>query len=555
MVHAHLNVTAVEGDNNTPIAGIGPPPNLGNLMASFQAALDQAVPSMTQTPAGYYGQQLTNQMDAIANQAPPGAPANPQGAFANAAWATTSLSTMFLTSYLALPTIAGSQYPYWEAVELVHDQFIRIVGRVSSRERLGFHLKDWLRTELTFFTPFRIPDVEALGFPGTGLQWLRFFRWAVSNHTVAPAAVAAPVNLFGEEDTTAASPDNDIDLAATICGIRYAQAGQNITTATARCTLAHDIRRTFTGTADTDGAHMVYHHGVLDVQSVPGARFIALDEWNTLATAEKRVSAYPLYVYEPLISVPLLKHEQHFYPDLRSDQTVTGLWKVIFADNPQDPEAALEAVYTNELYGSVDSDKIIQIRNNVGDPPGVNPAPNPLHKTTYYIKCADNEVDFKLTNPTPFHPCRALYYLGMRAGGPRPDHVVHLFDQTGQVERRTVDRSAVGTYGSIYKLGACFGLDHAEESVLGCPLAIQIIEVDQTPGVPPNRMYIARGAPLMIQPEVAAGVTTLNPRQGLPTVNELSNALARKGRHNEIGIALQALQNGKQGDLILYDGV
>jgi hypothetical protein len=41
----------------------------------------------------------------------------------------------------------------------------------------------------------------------------------------------------------------------------------------------------------------------------------------------------------------------------------------------------------------------------------------------------------------------------------------------------------------------------------------------------------------------------------MPTAFELAEALSRKGRHNEVGIALQKLIPNKQGDLILFDGV
>jgi hypothetical protein len=46
-----------------------------------------------------------------------------------------------------------------------------------------------------------------------------------------------------------------------------------------------------------------------------------------------------------------------------------------------------------------------------------------------------------------------------------------------------------------------------------------------------------------------------NPKAGMPTAFELAEALSRKGRHNEVGIALQKLIPNKQGDLILFDGV
>jgi hypothetical protein len=45
-----------------------------------------------------------------------------------------------------------------------------------------------------------------------------------------------------------------------------------------------------------------------------------------------------------------------------------------------------------------------------------------------------------------------------------------------------------------------------------------------------------------------------NPKAGMPTAFELAEALSRKGRRNEVGIALQKLMNNKQGDLILFDG-
>ena len=46
-----------------------------------------------------------------------------------------------------------------------------------------------------------------------------------------------------------------------------------------------------------------------------------------------------------------------------------------------------------------------------------------------------------------------------------------------------------------------------------------------------------------------------NPRKLVPTAVDLASAMSRRGRHNEVGIAMQSLQADRQGDIMLHDGV
>ena len=42
---------------------------------------------------------------------------------------------------------------------------------------------------------------------------------------------------------------------------------------------------------------------------------------------------------------------------------------------------------------------------------------------------------------------------------------------------------------------------------------------------------------------------------GLKSVDEIAATLANSGRRNIVGVAMQRLENGKQGDVMLYDGI
>ena len=62
-------------------------------------------------------------------------------------------------------------------------------------------------------------------------------------------------------------------------------------------------------------------------------------------------------------------------------------------------------------------------------------------------------------------------------------------------------------------------------------------------------------APLQLEYTIDANQTIRNPRSVIPTPVDLASAMSRRGRHNEVGIAMQSLQHDRQGDIMLHDGV
>jgi hypothetical protein len=65
----------------------------------------------------------------------------------------------------------------------------------------------------------------------------------------------------------------------------------------------------------------------------------------------------------------------------------------------------------------------------------------------------------------------------------------------------------------------------------------------------------AHVAPLSLLSGIRSEQLVRNPRAAVPTDAALASAMSRKGRHNEIGVALQRIDEGKQGDIMLHDAV
>jgi len=335
--------------------------------------------------------------------------------------------------------------------------------------------------------------------------------------------------------------DIDMDNVASICGI-YDRDDANldrgfllndVLTATATCKLLHDTRRTYTDTPQLQALHFVHTHGVLDVQTISGALFMTEDKWEALSTeAKQRAGRYsPLYVYSGQhVEVPLLKYKQKYYPDLRTSRQLTGIQKV-------SSRSTLGPVYANELYGRIHSDDLIKLQNRQN---------GARWYTSYHVRGTAGD-DLK-TVVRSIDTAKSLYYFGKRADNQGAEY---RYDSDGGlelVENETSDTSADGTPYSIYQLGARFGIDRASDSVLGYELPMEIIVE--------GGMYIARCAGTTIYGGTGArNVEPRNPQAGIPTELELAEALSTKGRHNEVGIALQKLVPNKQGDLILFDGV
>jgi len=408
--------------------------------------------------------------------------------------------------------------------EAIHTWLMRYTKTANSNRELGELLKaEFMAESITFWNRSVNGSVDSL-------QCLRFALYAASQHGD---------HTRGEYNQ---KHDIDKDNVASICGIydrRDATLDRgdllgHVRTATAKCKLLHDTRRTYTDTPQLQALHFVHTHGVLDVQTISGALFMTEDKWEALSTeAKQRAGAYsPLYVYSGQhVEVPLLKYKQKYYPDLRTSRQLTGIRKVSSLSR-------LGPVYANELYGRIHSDDLIKLLNTPNDPTTTG-------TSSYYVRGTAGD-DLK-TIVRSIDAAKSLYYFGKRADGQGAEF---RYESDGAVELAPDEEytSADGTSYSIYQLGARFGIDRASDSVLGYELPMEIIVEDGK--------YIARCAGTTIYGGTGArNVEPRNPQAGIPTELELAEALSTKGRHNEVGIALQKLMPNKQGDLILFDGV
>ncbi len=365
------------------------------------------------------------------------------------------------------------------------------------------------------------------------LRWLRFAQYAASN---AGSHIGS--------STKDQKFDIDKDYVASICGIQdrafdkwdeEVDKLKEVSIHQATCTLVHDTRRKYTGDHHFMPPHFVNSHGVLNIETISGAYFMTRKEWSKLAGAtKKQVGTYsPVYVYKPEIKVPLLKYDNQYYPDLRTTGIIDGIIKV-------GPDGNELAVYANDLYGRIHSDDLIVLQST---PDAADTAKG---DSSYHVR--GGVYDALRPVPNRVKAAQELYYFGGRADG---SHAPMRYDNArNYIAVPTNTKSYDGTPQSIYQLGARFGIEHARDSVLGCvlPMKIRVFTDTDTYGAYCAPMSLAGSflRPLEVDPR--------NPQAVMPTELELADALSRKGRHNEVGIALQKLVPNKQGDLILFDG-
>lgn len=369
------------------------------------------------------------------------------------------------------------------------------------------------------------------------LRWLRFAQYEASQ-------VGGHIgDIGGGKDTKF---DIDKDYVASICGIEDRRHDKwdsvedelkQVSIYHATCTLVHDMRRRYTSDLHYLAPHLVNRHGILNIETISGAYFMTRKEWNKMDTPEKKKEVgihSPVYVYNTEIKVPLLKYNSQYYPDLRTTGKIDGIIKV----GPNGDELF---VYTNDLYGRIHSDDLIVLQNT---PMDGNPDKG---DSSYHVRGGDNDTLGNVAKGVS--AAQGLYYFGKRADG---SHAQIRYDNMRDRQALPGEsKSYNGTPKSIYQLGARFGIEHARDSVLGCvlPMAIQAHTDTNT--------YGAYCAPMSLSGTFLGPhtVDTRNPKAGMPTESELAEALSKKGRHNEVGIALQKLMPNKQGDLILFDGV
>lgn len=377
----------------------------------------------------------------------------------------------------------------------------------TSNQELGLLLKNLF---------LELAQIESDTFIGTGAQWLRLVKYVL----YGSKGHALP----GDID------DHDACLAAGICGIEagnYTRIKAELTTANVDCTLRYDARR---NVQNTDGnEHYVEHNGILDVQTLQGARFVEIANYDPAAAC-----VAPTYVFDPVVTLRMLHYDGDYYPDLRSDAVVRGIRKVGAHGKP------LQNVYMSDLYGQIDHANTITARHDES-----------MLETIYWVRGTDG--DDLAGDPED------LYYHGYH---PQLEHYVYQFARKVDIPvKPNIDRmndfdiqtyrqyfcTFDGTEHSIYQLGARFGTADAHDSVLGCPLPIQITK--------DRDRLLAKCAPIDMGNGSKSRVRVQNPLAVLPTQDMIASSMSRRGRRNEVGIALQLLTPSKQGDIVLYDGV
>jgi len=404
-----------------------------------------------------------------------------------------------------------------ESLRTLGQQADFLMVHSTSNQDLGLLLKS------VFTESAQMPLGRQYG--GTGAQWLRLIKYAVSlsdeNHGIA--------SDLG---------DHDASLTASICGIPdglpfpIEHIVSQVTTVNLEATLKYDMRRNVENVEGNE--HYVEHDGILDIQTLQGARFVESANYDSAVAC-----ASPTYVFDPVVTLRMLQYEGEYYPDLRSSAVVGGIRKVGALGEP------LEEVYMGDLYGRIDHTNTITLRQNENT--GV---------TTYWVR--GTAGDDLSGNP------RNLHYHGLtpHSAVRREDTFIYEdFEKTilprrpdtanmSQADRdtiRTYYSSYDGTKDSVYQMGARFGTADAHNSILGCVLPIQI-----TKG---GNNLLAKCAPVDIGRGNMLRVRVHNPQAVLPTHDMIASSLARRGRRNEVGIALQLLTPSKQGDIVLYDGV
>ena len=403
--------------------------------------------------------------------------------------------------------------------------------KTNSNREMGHLVMQLIRTHA--------PDEFAEIADPNPLKWLRFAQYAASQVNGHIGVTA------GGKDTKF---DIDLDYVASICGIEKREHNEwdgkeaklkEVTIYQATCTLVHDRRRRYTSDLPFVAPHFVHSHGILNVETISGAYFMSRADWEEKDIEKKKaVGMYaPVYVYTTNIKVPLLKYKNQYYPDLRTTGKIDGITKV-------GPDGDELYVYANDLYGRIHSDDLIKLQNTPEDGNLARGA------SSYYVRGGGYDAPLIENVDKGVKAAEALYYFGERADG---SHAVRKYDEDGDwVQLKDVKKNSYdGSANSIYQLGARFGTERARDSVLGCmlPMAIR--------GHASTATYCAYCAPMSLSGTFLGPhtVDTRNPKAGMPTESELAEALSKKGRHNEVGIALQKLMPNKQGDLILFDGV
>lgn len=314
-------------------------------------------------------------------------------------------------------------------------------------------------------------------------------------------------------------------------------------------------------------------------------------------------SGKTLFVIGKEVTLPLLQFEGKYVVDLRPDTVVPGLY--MKGHDELRGEELIEQVPTVQLYEAPDITAAVQenLDSGVVRYRQVTGEPDPKDATLLRTQSVADTINDAAGNAgtdkgravvapttTGVHgsDAAAAGTLAFRRLFPLqfPVYPTNFRD-------RSFPLSGDGTPGSIDRIVARYSYhvraDFARRSFTGMTLPITILPGALGPpapalGVgtaPDNRIYFAAcanagygayGLPgpsskgfkdgcraVVATLNLRTGIDTVqlirNPRQMVPTAVDLASAMSRRGRHNEVGIAMQSLLSDRQGDIMLHDGV
>ena len=355
----------------------------------------------------------------------------------------------------------------------------------------------------------------------------------------------------------------------------------------------------------TEDAYTYADNGIVRA-NVPGEAIFMRSEGGGATAIEQEIDTAEmdtfgkrggktLFVIGKEVTLPLLKFGEKYVVDLRPDTVVPGLY--MKGHDELLGNELLEQVPTVQLYEAPDIRAAVREDTNVlryrhaDDEPDWKDAT--LLRTQNSVDMIDDTAPAGILVMTA--QCVGVHgSAGVTVGTDlfRRHFPLQFPAYPIGFDGHSFPLSGDGTPGSIDRIVARYSYhvraDFARRSFTGMTLPIAILPGALGPAPPmavgtddTNRMYFAKcatagygeyGLPgpsirgfkwgcraVVANLEKGSFIATdqiiRNPRQLVPTAVDLASAMSRRGRHNEVGIAMQSLQADRQGDIMLHDGV
>jgi hypothetical protein len=321
-----------------------------------------------------------------------------------------------------------------------------------------------------------------------------------------------------------------------------------------------------------------------------------------MATFDKRAGK-TLFVVGKEVTLPLLEFDGKYVVDLRPDTVVPGLY--MKGHDELLGNELLEQVPTVQLYEAPDiraavreltNNNVLRYRHAGDEEPDWKDAT--LLRTQNSVDMIDDTVPANNAAPSTGNLVMTGQCVGVHGSTTvgtdlfRREFPLQFPAYPTDFHGHTFPLSGDGTPGSIDRIVARYSYhvraDFARRSFTGMTLPITILPgaLGPAPALAvgtdvDNRIYFTKcatagygeyglpgpsirgfeGGCRAVVAKLAKGsfIATdqiiRNPRQLVPTAVDLASAMSRRGRHNEVGIAMQSLQADRQGDIMLHDGV